>query len=383
MNGQQVEYSISDLHTGSLPSAPGVPSISSAPGASTMPSAPNAAGGPLRNEGGRERKALKPSFYQPNQVRHRRRTTKEQLFRLENVFKDDPKPVAEIRKVLSDELGMTTREVQIWFQNRRAKQKNQVKKPEDTVAEQPSSSSQPRRPSMNEALTDASGRALRRMSDIPQSSKRAGKAHASPSGLARTEAMVNAALSTPSTSATKIPAMSLPLLGGMPGIPSVPATMPMPVNFAMAGSSTGVPQSMKKKKKRGGNGDDGRYSSARVYHATFDGSEVPPVKAEDLEPNSDDEGFNSLDPSNLPNFMMPGMPPVPFGGIGSNVPSYPHPVNTGMISGGPFNPMQQSSGLAAALFTGMLSTSQPAPALSGLSLNTYGLQASMATTSAP
>ncbi|KAI7827377.1 homeobox domain-containing protein, partial [Kickxella alabastrina] len=53
----------------------------------------------------------------------RRRTTKEQLTLLEGTFKSTPKPSSELRKSLASTLGMTAREVQIWFQNRRAKQK--------------------------------------------------------------------------------------------------------------------------------------------------------------------------------------------------------------------------------------------------------------------
>ncbi|KAI8325114.1 Homeodomain-like protein, partial [Martensiomyces pterosporus] len=55
--------------------------------------------------------------------KHRRRTTKEQLLILESTFKTSPKPSSDVRKSLAGQLGMSAREVQIWFQNRRAKQK--------------------------------------------------------------------------------------------------------------------------------------------------------------------------------------------------------------------------------------------------------------------
>ncbi|KAJ2474964.1 hypothetical protein IWW47_006595, partial [Coemansia sp. RSA 2052] len=67
---------------------------------------------------------LKQSFYNPYHVKHRRRTTKEQLTLLEGTFEHTPKPSSELRKSLAGTLCMTAREVQIWFQNRRAKQKN-------------------------------------------------------------------------------------------------------------------------------------------------------------------------------------------------------------------------------------------------------------------
>ncbi|KAJ1944067.1 hypothetical protein FBU59_002707, partial [Linderina macrospora] len=387
----QVEYSIGDLHGTPAPPAP---SMRTAGG-----------GGPVRPKTTRDSNTLNPSFYNPTQVRHRRRTTKEQLIRLEYVFKDDPKPQAETRKILSDQLGMTTREVQIWFQNRRAKEKNLVKgqdgkevKEKKPKSEQASSSALPRRPSMPEMSADVPVQMARRKSDFPQppsAAVRAGKERASPSDMATAEAMANAVLAASVTSVAKIPTMSLPLLGTtMPGMPSnIPSTIPMPVNYVMAASSSsaGVSQPMKKKKKRAGNGDGGRYESARVYHAAFDGSQVPPVKAENFESdgNGENEQFNELDPANLPNFMMPGMPPMPYGGIGSNVPSYSQPIPTGVMNSGPFAPLQQPTGLAA-LLNGMLSATQPPapapppPSINGLSLNTYGLQAAgMSATSPP
>ncbi|KAF8897089.1 hypothetical protein CPB84DRAFT_1748124 [Gymnopilus junonius] len=61
--------------------------------------------------------------YTPNEVKHRKRTTSAQLKVLEGVFKKDTKPNATLRNDLALELGMTARGVQVWFQNRRAKEK--------------------------------------------------------------------------------------------------------------------------------------------------------------------------------------------------------------------------------------------------------------------
>jgi hypothetical protein len=71
------------------------------------------------------REASVPAFYnyRPNEVKHRKRTTRAQTKILEEQFKSTDKPDAATRGDLSIRLGMTPREVQVWFQNRRAKEK--------------------------------------------------------------------------------------------------------------------------------------------------------------------------------------------------------------------------------------------------------------------
>lgn len=59
----------------------------------------------------------------PFQIKHRKRTSKKQLEVLEKTFETCIRPDAKLRKKLGDQLGMTPRAVQIWFQNRRAKVK--------------------------------------------------------------------------------------------------------------------------------------------------------------------------------------------------------------------------------------------------------------------
>ncbi|KAF9763091.1 Homeobox protein HD-10, partial [Nosema granulosis] len=66
----------------------------------------------------------------PFQIKHRKRTSKKQLEVLEKTFETCIRPDAKLRKKLGDQLGMTPRAVQIWFQNRRAK----VKKAQGTVS---------------------------------------------------------------------------------------------------------------------------------------------------------------------------------------------------------------------------------------------------------
>lgn len=80
---------------------------------------------------------LKNSYYNPFMVKHRRRTSKMQLKVLEKTFETNVRPDAALRKVLSEQLGMTPRSVQVWFQNRRAKVKkgNKVdEQPKKTAA---------------------------------------------------------------------------------------------------------------------------------------------------------------------------------------------------------------------------------------------------------
>ncbi|ORY00496.1 Homeodomain-like protein, partial [Basidiobolus meristosporus CBS 931.73] len=55
--------------------------------------------------------------------KHRKRTTKSQFKVLEKAFHENPKPNNAVRRTLAQELAMTPRGVQVWFQNRRAKAK--------------------------------------------------------------------------------------------------------------------------------------------------------------------------------------------------------------------------------------------------------------------
>ncbi|KAJ7287799.1 hypothetical protein C8J57DRAFT_1284958 [Mycena rebaudengoi] len=66
--------------------------------------------------------------YTPNEVKHRKRTTSAQLKVLEGIFRRDTKPNAALRQELAGQLNMTARGVQVWFQNRRAKEKTKATK---------------------------------------------------------------------------------------------------------------------------------------------------------------------------------------------------------------------------------------------------------------
>ncbi|KAI8888998.1 homeobox-domain-containing protein, partial [Backusella circina FSU 941] len=68
---------------------------------------------------------FRPTFYNPFEIKHRRRTSRAQLKILEKSFSENSKPNATTRRILAQTLDMTPRGVQIWFQNRRAKAKLQ------------------------------------------------------------------------------------------------------------------------------------------------------------------------------------------------------------------------------------------------------------------
>lgn len=70
---------------------------------------------------------FKPTFYNPFEVKHRRRTSRSQFKILERAFIENCKPNAIVRKALAQELGMSVRSIQVWFQNRRAKLKTILK----------------------------------------------------------------------------------------------------------------------------------------------------------------------------------------------------------------------------------------------------------------
>ena len=76
-------------------------------------------------------KNFNPNFYNPFEIKHRRRTSRGQFKILEKAFINNPKPNGKIRQGLAESLSMTPRGVQVWFQNRRAKEKqvnNRIKK---------------------------------------------------------------------------------------------------------------------------------------------------------------------------------------------------------------------------------------------------------------
>jgi len=69
----------------------------------------------------------------------RQRTSPDQLAILEQIFQTDKMPSQQTRVQLADQLGMSSRRVQIWFQNKRAKVKRGLGKSSDGIQQTPSS----------------------------------------------------------------------------------------------------------------------------------------------------------------------------------------------------------------------------------------------------
>lgn len=112
--------------------------------------------------------------YTPNEVKHRKRTTSAQLKVLEGIFKHDTKPNAALRNELAAQLDMTARGVQVWFQNRRAKEKTKASK---TAA----STNQPSSASSDTASQDAVHRP-ENASELPELSTEPSSQESSPTG---------------------------------------------------------------------------------------------------------------------------------------------------------------------------------------------------------
>ncbi|KAF2198459.1 hypothetical protein GQ43DRAFT_378545 [Delitschia confertaspora ATCC 74209] len=70
----------------------------------------------------------KSTLTQQQKNQKRQRATQDQLVTLEVEFNKNPTPTAAVRERIAEEINMTERSVQIWFQNKRAKIKNTAKK---------------------------------------------------------------------------------------------------------------------------------------------------------------------------------------------------------------------------------------------------------------
>ncbi|KAM7186972.1 hypothetical protein V8F33_011518 [Rhypophila sp. PSN 637] len=74
----------------------------------------------------------KSTLTQQQKNQKRQRATQDQLTTLEIEFNKNPTPTAPVRERIAEEINMTERSVQIWFQNRRAKIKLMAKKSLET-----------------------------------------------------------------------------------------------------------------------------------------------------------------------------------------------------------------------------------------------------------
>lgn len=84
------------------------------------------------NAANSKRPPRKSTLTQQQKLQKRQRATQDQLATLEMEFNKNPTPAAEVRDRIADEINMTERSVQIWFQNRRAKIKLMAKKSLET-----------------------------------------------------------------------------------------------------------------------------------------------------------------------------------------------------------------------------------------------------------
>ncbi|EMR62110.1 putative homeobox domain-containing protein [Eutypa lata UCREL1] len=98
-------------------------SESPSPSTGSHPSGPGSAS---------RRPPRKSTLTQQQKNQKRQRATQDQLTTLEMEFNKNPTPTANVRERIAEEINMTERSVQIWFQNRRAKIKLLAKKSLET-----------------------------------------------------------------------------------------------------------------------------------------------------------------------------------------------------------------------------------------------------------
>jgi hypothetical protein len=84
---------------------------------STTPSPSASAATPTHSTGPR-RPPRKSTLTQQQKNQKRQRATQDQLVTLEMEFNKNPTPTAVVRERIANEINMTERSVQIWFQNR-------------------------------------------------------------------------------------------------------------------------------------------------------------------------------------------------------------------------------------------------------------------------
>jgi len=80
-------------------------------------------------------------FPDQHNKKKRQRTSPDQLAILEQIFQTDKMPSQQTRVQLADQLGMSSRRVQIWFQNKRAKVKRGLGKSSEGLQQTPDSPS--------------------------------------------------------------------------------------------------------------------------------------------------------------------------------------------------------------------------------------------------
>ena len=86
--------------------------------ASQTPSPSASTSGISLNASASKRPARKSTLTQQQKNQKRQRATQDQLTTLEVEFNKNPTPNADTRVIIADQINMTERSVQIWFQNR-------------------------------------------------------------------------------------------------------------------------------------------------------------------------------------------------------------------------------------------------------------------------
>ncbi|KAL9073285.1 MAG: hypothetical protein Q9157_004816 [Trypethelium eluteriae] len=99
---------------------------------SPSPSATTPTNATPTNGSASRRPPRKSTLTQQQKNQKRQRATQDQLMTLEVEFNKNPTPTAIVRERIAQEINMTERSVQIWFQNRRAKIKTLAKRSIET-----------------------------------------------------------------------------------------------------------------------------------------------------------------------------------------------------------------------------------------------------------
>lgn len=90
-----------------------------APGSQSVSPPASISASELAQQKAANRRPLRKSTLTQQQKNHKRqRATQDQLITLEMEFNKNPTPTAAVRERISEEINMTERSVQIWFQNR-------------------------------------------------------------------------------------------------------------------------------------------------------------------------------------------------------------------------------------------------------------------------
>lgn len=100
----------------SSPTNAGTPLSGSHPAGAQTPSSATSAS----HNASSKRPPRKSTLTQQQKNQKRQRATQDQLTTLEVEFNKNPTPTANVRERIAEEINMTERSVQIWFQNRYA-----------------------------------------------------------------------------------------------------------------------------------------------------------------------------------------------------------------------------------------------------------------------